>query len=73
MDQSPLGYSEERLLSEIEAALPGAGEVRRHYFFSRSGFTERMQALAEDEPEGIRLVTPEDLYRSPADADVAIG
>jgi uncharacterized protein len=62
---SPLDSGEETLLGQIETAVPGAGEVQRHYFFSRSGFTGRMQALAESEPERIRLVTPEDLYRSP--------
>ncbi len=60
-----LDYGEEALLGQIEESVPGAENVPRHYFFSRSGFTERMRALAASEPERIRLVTPEDLYRSP--------
>lgn len=70
---SPLGYTQETLLSELEAAVPElsarartrgetGGPVRRHYFFSRSGFTARMHALAASEPRRIRLVEPEDLY-----------
>ena len=59
---SPLDYAEETLLTKLEAAVPGAESVRRHYFFSRSGFTPRMHALAKTEPERIRLVGPEDLY-----------
>ena len=57
-----LDYSEEALLTQLEAALPGDERAPRHYFFSRSGFTPRMHALAESEPERIRLVGPEDLY-----------
>lgn len=59
---APLDYSEETLLTQLEAVVPGAGDVRRHYFFSRAGFTVRMQKLADSQPERIRLVTPEDLY-----------
>ena len=66
---SPLDYSEETLLGQIEAAVPGADAVRRHYFFSRSGFTARMHALCESEPERIRLLTPEDMYQSPAEIE----
>jgi uncharacterized protein len=59
---APLDYGEEELLSELERALPGAEQVRRHWFCSRGGFTDRMRRLAEDEPERIRLVTPADVY-----------
>ena len=60
---TPLDYNEEALLTELETHIPGADHVRRHYFFSRSGFTDRMHQFAEDEPDRIRLVGPGDLYR----------
>jgi len=59
---APLDYGEEELLSELERAVPGAERVRRHWFCSRSGFTDRMRRLADDEPDRIRLVTPADVY-----------
>jgi uncharacterized protein len=59
---APLDYGEEALLAELEVAMPGAEEVRRHWFFSRGGFTDRMRKLAADEPDRIRLVTPADVY-----------
>lgn len=59
---APLDYGEEELLSELERALPGAEQVRRHWFCSRSGFSDRMRQLAEDEPDRIRLVAPADVY-----------
>jgi hypothetical protein len=59
---APLDYAEEALLNEAERFVPGAERVRRHYFFSRSGFTERITEIARDQPDHIRLVTPADLY-----------
>jgi AAA+ ATPase superfamily predicted ATPase len=59
---APLDYGEEALLTQLEASIPGAEEVGRHWFFSRGGFTDRMRQLAEAEPERIRLVTPQDVY-----------
>jgi len=59
---APADYGEEELLTQLEAAIPGAGAVRRHWFFSRSGFSDRLQRLADAEPERIRLVTPADVY-----------
>lgn len=61
---APLGYGEESLLAQLETSVPGAERVRRHWFFSRSGFTDRLRQLAEAEPERIRLVTPHDVYAS---------
>ncbi len=58
-----LDRTEEALLRELEALVPGAGNVRRRYFFSRSGFTASMRALAEADPERVRLLEPADLYR----------
>jgi len=57
-----LGYDEERLLTEVEGFIPGAENVARHYFFARSGFTGSLLDLARDDPNRVRLVTPEDLY-----------
>lgn len=60
---APMDYGEEMLLTQLEPFLPGAGDVQRHYFFSRSGFTQRMVELARQEPQRVRLVGPDDLYR----------
>jgi hypothetical protein len=60
---APLDYGEEALLTRLESALPAVADAPRHYFYSRSGFTDRMRALAESEPRRIRLLEPEDLYR----------
>lgn len=59
---APLDYGEEAILAQLEPSVPGAERVRRHWFFSRSGFTDRMHELAKAEPERIRLVTPQDVY-----------
>jgi AAA+ ATPase superfamily predicted ATPase len=59
---APLDYGEEELLTELERAVPGADDVKRHWFFSRSGFTDRMRQLAGAEPDRVRLVTPADVY-----------
>ena len=59
---APLDYGEETLLTQLEASIPGAEHVRRHWFFSRSGFTDRLRRLADAEPDRIRLVTPADVY-----------
>ncbi len=48
-------------LRNVEAHLPRAGNVQRHYFFSRSGFTERMHKFAESLARAGRLVTPGEL------------
>lgn len=58
----PLGYGEERLLAELETNVPGAEAVQRHYFFSRSGFSEQLQRLAEAEPDRVKLVGVDALY-----------
>jgi uncharacterized protein len=58
----PVEASEERLLARLEAALPRADAVQRHYFYSRSGFADSLLRLADAEPERIRLVTVEELY-----------
>lgn len=59
---APLDYGEEQLLTQVEAHIPKAEHVARHYFFSRSGFTSQIHKLAESDPDRYRLVTPEDLY-----------
>jgi hypothetical protein len=58
-----LDYSEETLLTQLEAFVPGGDDVRRHYFFSRSGFSDSLHAAANSEPDRVRLVAPDDLYR----------
>jgi uncharacterized protein len=59
----PLDYAEETRLNELEAFLPGAGAIQRHYFFSRSGFTQNLHDLAREQPDRVQLVAPDDLYR----------
>ncbi len=59
---APLDYGEETLLTQLEAHVPGAEHVRRHYLCSRSGFTDQLHQLAAAQPERIRLVGPEDVY-----------
>jgi uncharacterized protein len=59
---APLDYGEEALLRQLDAAIPGGERVRRHWFFSRSGFTDRMRELARVKPDRLRLVTPADVY-----------
>ena len=60
---APLDYGEEKLLTQVEAHIPGADSVQRHYFFSRSGFTDQLRKLAASDPDRYRLVGPEDVYR----------
>jgi hypothetical protein len=42
--------------------VPGAESVKRHWFFSCGGFTDRMRQLADAEPDRVRLVIPADVY-----------
>jgi uncharacterized protein len=58
-----MDFGEETLLSQVEPYIPGAENVARHYFFSRSGFTDQLHKLADADPDRYRLVTPEDIYR----------
>ncbi|HEY5431468.1 MAG TPA: ATP-binding protein [Solirubrobacteraceae bacterium] len=60
---SSLDYGEEILLNQIEPHIPGAEDVARHYFFSRSGFTEQLHKLAASDPGRYLLVTPEVIYQ----------
>lgn len=60
--QDKLDFGEELLLARTEPYLPRAENVQRHYFCSRTGFTERLKKLAVDQPERVKLVTPEMLY-----------
>ena len=53
-----LARSEERLLTATEPYIPGAGDVRRHYFFSRSGFSDDLRRLTAADPDRYRLVGP---------------
>jgi AAA+ ATPase superfamily predicted ATPase len=57
-----LDFGEENLLVATEPYIPKADNVQRHYFCSREGFTEQLEKLAADEPQRIKLVTPETLY-----------
>jgi len=59
---APLDRGEEVFLTRMEAHIPGADEVSRHYFFSRSGFDPSLIELAAADLDRYRLVTPEDLY-----------
>lgn len=59
---APLDVAEETLLTQTESFVPGAERVRRHWFFSRAGFTARLRELAAAQPDRIRLVTPDDVY-----------
>ena len=60
--RATLGRSEAALLTTTEPLIPGATAVRRHYFFSRSGFAAELQRLAAADPDRYRLVTPADVY-----------
>ena len=57
-----MDFREEMLLSQVEPHIPGAENVARHYFFSRSGFTDQLHRLATTDPGRYLLVMPEDLY-----------
>lgn len=57
-----LGVVEDTRLQALAAHIPGAGASVRRYFFSRSGFTPQLEALARAAPDQIRLVLPEDLF-----------
>jgi uncharacterized protein len=57
-----LSSAEESFLTRMEGHIPGAEDVPRHYFFSRSGFDERLQRQAKADPEHFKLVMPADLF-----------
>jgi hypothetical protein len=59
---TPVGLEQESLLVRLSAHVPGADSVRRHYFYSRAGFTETLRRLGGADPERYRLVGPGDLY-----------
>jgi AAA+ ATPase superfamily predicted ATPase len=59
---APLGRGEQTFLTHMEEHIPGAENVERHYFYSRSGFDDGLNRLAEADPGRYRLVTPADLY-----------
>ncbi|MGI8750089.1 MAG: ATP-binding protein [Thermoleophilaceae bacterium] len=59
---APMAAGEESLLTRLEASIPGAEDVGRHYFYSRSGFSDHLLALQQDAPQRYKLVTPADLY-----------
>ncbi|MGE4425876.1 MAG: ATP-binding protein [Solirubrobacteraceae bacterium] len=60
---APMGFGEEQLLTALASAIPGVGADARRYFCSRSGFTQPLLDLAASQPDRVRLVTPENLYR----------
>lgn len=59
---APMSYAEENLLTGLEAHIPNAGEVQRHYFFSRGGFSDSLLRLGEEQADRVKLLGPEGLY-----------
>jgi AAA+ ATPase superfamily predicted ATPase len=57
-----LDFGEENLLVATEPCIPKADNVQRHYFCSRERFSGQLEQLAADEPDRVKLVTPETLY-----------
>ena len=60
----PLDYGEQNRLVELSAPIGNVSADARHYFCSRSGFTDRLRKLADELPDRIKLVTPELLYEA---------
>lgn len=58
---APLGRGEEAFLTRMEEHIPGAEDIQRHYFYSRSGFDDGLHRLAEADPDRFKLFTPADL------------
>lgn len=59
---SPLSEKEEDFLSAMEAHIPNAEDAQRHYFYSRSGFNQKLEELAASAPDRFILVGPDQLY-----------
>jgi hypothetical protein len=59
---APIGIVEESLLTRLQTHVPGCDDVRRHYFYARSGFEEPLVRLRDGDPERYVLIAPEDLY-----------
>lgn len=59
---TPVGMDEENLLTRLETEVPKMGPSPRHYFFSLSGFDDKLEQLAAFDPSHYRLVRPADLY-----------
>jgi uncharacterized protein len=59
---APLARGKEQFLSRMEAHIPGAEDVQRHYFYSRSGFDDGLQRVAQADPDRYKLFTPADLF-----------
>jgi AAA+ ATPase superfamily predicted ATPase len=60
---APMDLSEERLLSRLQPHVMGGEDARiPHFFFSRSGFSPDLLALAASDSDHYRLMTPEDLF-----------
>jgi len=57
-----LDADEDKFLTAMEAHIPGADDVQRHYFFSRTGFDEKLNRLASADPDRYKLITPSDLF-----------
>lgn len=58
----PVDFDELNLLDRLVPHVAGAASAATRYLFSRSGFTDRLLALAGTDPR-LRLVTPADIYR----------
>jgi len=59
---SPLARSEDTFLTQMKKHIPGAEDVKRHYFYSRSGFDDELVKLAEADPGRCKLFTPSDFF-----------
>jgi len=59
---SPLPLREERFLTQMQEHIPGAENVERHYFYTRSGFDDELVKLADANPDRYKLFTPSDLF-----------
>ncbi len=59
---TPMSIGEEALLTRLQAHIPGADSLERHYFYARAGFEDSLERLGHADPERYRLIAPEDLY-----------
>ncbi len=57
-----VGTDEDSLITMLIPYVPKADPNVRRYFFSRSGFSDALRKLSEQEPDRYKLVTPTDLF-----------
>jgi uncharacterized protein len=60
--KTPIGMGEENLMKQLEVHVSRMSPEPRHYFFSLSGFDEKLESFAADDPARYKLVAPEDPY-----------